>query len=152
MNAHVPIPAVTATPAWFAELCDNRALLFADGVLDLHEAVDELEAYARLSGLNRRIGRNTVQHLMAAAFGADVRLCKNCDRTIYQHYRVTTPKGPEFFCDDLEAMMRQRAIELEREFWRVIHLDDSESLKRLFAQHPFDVPALLELYERKNAA
>jgi hypothetical protein len=61
MNAHVPIPAVTATPAWFAELCDNRALLFADGVLDLHEAVDELEAYARLSGLNRRIGRNTVQ-------------------------------------------------------------------------------------------
>jgi hypothetical protein len=32
--------------------------------------VDELEGYAKLSGLNRRIGRNQVQHVMALAFSA----------------------------------------------------------------------------------
>jgi hypothetical protein len=37
-------------------------------------------------------------------------------------------------------------------FWFVIRLDDPEYLKRWFARHPLDVPALVKLYERKNAA
>jgi hypothetical protein len=153
VNAHTPIPvAVAAIEARFAELCDDRALLYIEGVLDLHEAVDECHGYAVLSGIVDRIGRDEVQHIMAAAFAAtEAQLCANCDRTIDKHHRVDTDGEPEFFCDDLEALIYRRAIELEREFWRVIRLDNPEYLKRWFARHPFDVPALLKLHERQNA-
>jgi hypothetical protein len=160
MNAHVPIPVeAAAIEARFADLCDNRAALCIEGALELHEAVDECHGYAVLSGLIDRIGQDRVQRLMSAAFAAVDRLpngesvsCELCGRTIDKHHRVDTDDEPKFFCDDLEALIYRRAIELEREFWSVIRLDDFEYLKRWFAEHPFDVPALVKLYERKNAA
>jgi hypothetical protein len=48
-------------------MCDNRADLYADGVLTLHEAVDELQAFAVLSGLVEAIGQPAVQEMMAYA-------------------------------------------------------------------------------------
>lgn len=146
MNAHTPIPvAAAAIEARFAELCDNRALLYVGGVLDLHEAVDELQAYAKLTGVVDRIGQNEAQHVMAMAFAAtEAQLCANCDRAINQHYRVDS----EFFCDDLEAMIYRRAIELERAFWHAV--DNPDHLADFLADHPFDAPALYELWERKH--
>jgi hypothetical protein len=146
MNAHVPIPVdAAAIEARFADLCDNRVALYIEGALTLQEAVDECHGYAVLSGLIDRIGQDQAQHVMAVAFAAtDSQFCENCDRTIDRHYRVDT----EFFCDDLEAMIYRRAIELERAFWHAV--DNPDHLAGFLADHPFDAPALYELWERKH--
>jgi hypothetical protein len=53
----------------FKERCEARAILFAVGEYDLHEAVDVLQAVAEASGLVDEIGQDAVQALMAEAFG-----------------------------------------------------------------------------------
>jgi hypothetical protein len=53
----------------FRARCEARALLFATGELDLHDAVDALQFDAETSGLVREIGQDAVQAIMAQAFG-----------------------------------------------------------------------------------
>jgi hypothetical protein len=53
----------------FRARCQARALLFAEGELDLHEAVDVLQADAVATGLVGSIGQDAVQAIMADAFG-----------------------------------------------------------------------------------
>jgi hypothetical protein len=70
MNAPVSAKAARSVDElhrFFAELCEHRAGLYADGVLTLHEAVDELQAFAVLSGLVEAIGQHAVQETMAFA-------------------------------------------------------------------------------------
>jgi hypothetical protein len=45
-----------------------RAPLWAEGELDLHDAVDALQASAERDGLIDRIGQDAVQAIMATAF------------------------------------------------------------------------------------
>ena len=52
----------------FTARAEARALLVASGELDLHEAVDGLQAAAVASGLVHEIGQDAVQAIMAAAF------------------------------------------------------------------------------------
>lgn len=47
---------------------EARATLWQVGELDLHEAVDELQAAAVVSGLVAKLGQDEVQRLMAEAF------------------------------------------------------------------------------------
>jgi hypothetical protein len=61
----------TRSPAEiFAGHCEARALRVVEGILSLHEAVDELQGYAKLSGLIDRIGQDAVQETMGIAFMA----------------------------------------------------------------------------------
>jgi hypothetical protein len=53
----------------FTALCQARAMLFARGELELHEAVDALQAAAVRAGLVEQLGQDEVQRLMAEAFG-----------------------------------------------------------------------------------
>jgi hypothetical protein len=53
----------------FRARCEARALLFAAGQLDLHDAVDLLQADAVAKGLVVEIGLDAVQEIMAVAFG-----------------------------------------------------------------------------------
>jgi hypothetical protein len=46
-----------------------RALLYFSGKIDLHEAVDELQAAAERDGLVDAIGQDAVQEIIAANFG-----------------------------------------------------------------------------------
>jgi hypothetical protein len=64
--------AARASPAAdvFRERCEARAILFAVGEIDLHGAVDVLQADAERSGLVAEIGQDVVQAIMAAAFHA----------------------------------------------------------------------------------
>jgi hypothetical protein len=57
----------------FRERCSARALLVAEGVLDLLTAVDELQAAAERTGLIDRIGQDAVQAIMSAAFDGGAR-------------------------------------------------------------------------------
>jgi hypothetical protein len=63
------IPEPITNAKIFKERCEARAILFAIGEYDLHEAVDVLQATAEASGLVDEIGQDAVQALMAEAFG-----------------------------------------------------------------------------------
>ena len=52
----------------FTARAEARALLVASGELDLHEAVDGLQAAAVASGLVAALGQDSVQAIMADAF------------------------------------------------------------------------------------
>jgi hypothetical protein len=52
----------------FRARCEARAILYAAGELNLHEAVDALQADAVASGLVDEIGQDAVQQIMADSF------------------------------------------------------------------------------------
>jgi hypothetical protein len=52
----------------FLARAEARAYLWSIGDLDLHEAVDVLQADAECDGLVERIGQDGVQEIIAAAF------------------------------------------------------------------------------------
>jgi hypothetical protein len=64
-------PAARPSPlAVFTLRCWARARLFAEGEIDLHEAVDQLQANAVRTGLVKQIGQDAVQAIMAETFAA----------------------------------------------------------------------------------
>lgn len=64
----IAVPPAVDAVAVFKARCIARAHLYGAGELDLHTAVDELEAFARSLGINRKIGIDGSQAIMAAAF------------------------------------------------------------------------------------
>ena len=52
----------------FIARAEARALLWAAGEFDLHEAVDKLQADAERDGLVDRIGQDEVQRIIAETF------------------------------------------------------------------------------------
>lgn len=64
----IAVPPALDAVAVFKARCEARALLYGAGDLDLHDAVDELEQFARALGINRKIGIDGSQAIMAAAF------------------------------------------------------------------------------------
>jgi len=77
MNAAVPTLAVDLLAdainpiVAFRARCEARALLSDAGELDLHEAVDVLQAAAAQYGLLGSIGQDAVQTIMADAFRSE---------------------------------------------------------------------------------
>ena len=64
-----PLSAAKADPREVFELrCWARARLYAEGELELHEAVDVLQVAAVANGLVRDIGQDAVQAILTAAF------------------------------------------------------------------------------------
>jgi hypothetical protein len=61
-------PARLSARLVFEARCEARAILFALGEFDLHEAVDLLQADAIATGLVNEIGQDAVQVIMAEAF------------------------------------------------------------------------------------
>ena len=74
MNAPVRKPLVAEVRAdsveVFTERAEARALLWAAGEFDLHEAVDKLQADAERDGLVAAVGQDEVQRIIAEAFSA----------------------------------------------------------------------------------
>jgi hypothetical protein len=74
MNAlhRSPTPSPETRPdplAVFGLRAWARATLWQCGELDLHEAVDALQAHAIRTGLVAELGQDAVQNIMANAFG-----------------------------------------------------------------------------------
>jgi hypothetical protein len=72
----------------FTARADARALLWQAGELNLHDAVDELQAAAAASGLVAQLGQDAVQSVMAKAFTA---------------VRDAFPEPKDMVPDDIEA-------------------------------------------------
>ena len=54
----------------FRARAQTRAILFVEGIFDLHEAVDVLQADAEAIGLVDEIGQDALQAIMSQAFGS----------------------------------------------------------------------------------
>jgi hypothetical protein len=114
----------------FRERSAARALLFVNGQMSLHDAVDELQAAAERTGLIDRIGQDEVQTIMGAAFAA-----------------VRVPPAsvlPE--PEDSEPSSRTPKSTIDA-FWTLVRCNDPERLKSWLRQRPADVPVLLKLLE-----
>jgi hypothetical protein len=55
--------------AIFSARCEARAMLWAAGEFDLHEAVDKLQHDAERDGLVADVGQDAVQEIISKAFG-----------------------------------------------------------------------------------
>jgi hypothetical protein len=121
-NAQAPDPLEV-----FRERCEARALLFANGQMSLHEAVDELQNAAVGRGLIDLVGQDQVQAIMGAAF-ATVR-------------SVLPSDWPGRSCRTAKSTIDA--------FWSVVSLNDPDRLKAWLRQHPGDAPTLLKLLESK---
>ena len=67
--ARKPVAAPAALDILIAR-AEARALLYAAGQLELHDAVDELQTAAVRDGLVVSLGRDEVQRILAEAFSA----------------------------------------------------------------------------------
>jgi hypothetical protein len=69
-TAQAPINAAASAPLVeiFQELCETKALLWANYQIELQDAVDQLQTWAVDRGLVAAVGQDAVQEIMAAPF------------------------------------------------------------------------------------
>jgi hypothetical protein len=162
--------------AVFAERCAARALLVNNGVISLHQAVDELQAYAEQSGLIDLIGQDATQDIMAYAF---------CAVDFLPEADEKTGSDEEPVYDDAADIVRRWELADPRDGWKntgeppppkavrnsdisgtptrqprshtpqstidafkyIVRLNEVERLREWLADHPKDAPFLLALLE-----
>jgi hypothetical protein len=144
--------------------CEARAMLFINGHLSLHEAVDELQAYAERSGLIDHIGQDEAQAILSYAFCAVDFLPQPEDTSdaadIMRRWEMADPRdrwrhtgeAPPDIGIPISPKPPYRTPQATIDaFWYVAGLDDPDYLKRWLAQHPRDAETLCKLWEGKNA-
>jgi hypothetical protein len=176
MNAPFIAPAgLVPIETVFRARCEARALLYINGQLSLHEAVDELQAYAEQSSFVDTIGQDDAQAVMSSAFfdpAGELLLepSDDLDRgatDIVRGWELTDPRDawrhtgeapplPEVRSGPLQPARPQAQTHRTPQstidaFWYVTRLDDPDYLKRWLAQHPRDVPRLQKLWEARHA-
>src|SRR5262245_55526863 len=79
----------------FETRCQLRAHLCTEGVMDLHDAVDGMQAYAIKSGLLAELGQDAIQHLMADAFAKVPRMneAENIIREMIEFFENISGRG-----------------------------------------------------------
>ena len=175
--AAVALPAeIAASEMVFTERCEARALLYIEGKISLHDAVDELQNYAEASGLIDRIGQNEAQRIMGEAFAvvdllpeAEEELSQACEAEIMLRTAVLVQRWERADPRDCwhhtgEAAPKPSAEQRRRPepyrtpqatvdaFWYVAGLNDADYLKHWLEQHPRDAETLCKLWEGRNAA
>jgi hypothetical protein len=152
----------------FIDLCGARAAAIAEGILSKREAADELQGYAKLSGLIGAIGQDTVQLHMAQAFAAfDVEpegydvaadLVRQWEiddpRDRWKHTREAPPPKNVRNGDISGLVDKPRSYRTPQSvidaFLYVAKNHDAAYLARWLDQHPQDVATLTKLWEAKN--
>jgi hypothetical protein len=151
----------------FAARCEARALLHINGLLSLHEAVDELQACADRIGLDVDEAQAIMSHSFATAdlllMPADqdrvadiVRSLELADPRDAWRHTGEAPPPPEVRNGPLQATTApvrpyrtpQATIDA---FFFVTRLDDPDYLARWLDQHPADEKYLCKLWKAKNA-
>jgi hypothetical protein len=120
--------------AMFRERCWARARLFAEGELEIHTAVDELQEAATRDGLVAAIGQDQVQAMMSEAFGA-------------VRKKSTAWDAPEDLSSDLALISEEidrwaTSVEMLR---YLVTLGDPIHLRRWLTGHQSEIDALERL-------
>jgi hypothetical protein len=163
----------------FAGHCEARALRVLDGTLLLSEAVDELQGYAKLTGLIDRVGQDRLQAIMGAAFAAAeilldddaayereimlgtaqlVRGWELADPRDAWRHGGEAPPPADFRNSDISGKPADnpRPYSTPRAtiaaFQYVVRLDDIARLRAWLGDHPKDAPYLLSLLEGRDNA
>lgn len=161
MNAPLPRLATDLAPiedVFFAR-CEARALLHVNGCLSLHDAVDELQAYAEQSGLIDVVGQDDVQAIMSRAFvSAEMlpdELSEACEQEIMlrtadlvRRWEAEAPLPPP-----KPAPTRQRCEPPQSTidaFWYVVSLGKPQYLRTWLHDRPRDKAYLLKILESKR--
>lgn len=166
MNA--PIATVRAPRSiddvrqFFERVCESRADLYADGVLTLHEAVDELQAIATLTGLVEAIGQDAVQEIISSpplvpdlAYETEIMLRA---AELVRRWEMEDPRDRWKHTGEPKPGTRPEVKKRGRyappqsivdAFLDVAALDDVARLKAWLDDHPKDAPALLKLLESR---
>jgi hypothetical protein len=164
MNAPVLVKAARSVDElhqFFADLCDNRAELHAGGILTLHEAVDELQAFASLSGLVEAISQQSVQETMA--FASDVGMsdvgeyesCVRAENLVKQwelsdsrdRWRWTGEPRPAPQPNPTPRRAPYAPPQSTVEAFFFLARQEAHCLARWLAAHPTDAPALYKIWK-----
>jgi len=158
----MPLAAEIAAPeVVYAERCQARALLHVAGEISLHDAVDELQAYAEDSGLVDHIGQDAAQDIMGEAFAmvdllpeAADELSEACEAEIMLRAADLVRQWEAAYRPRPEPPRRREAYRPAEStvatFWYVAGLDDPDYLARWLAKHPADAPHLLRISKARQ--
>jgi hypothetical protein len=169
MNVPVRIDAprsINELRDFFAGVCESRATLFADDVLTLHEAVDELQAIASLSGLVEAIGQDEVQEIIGGGSpppapglceALDVEIALRAAETVrgwelsdprdrWKHTGEHKPKVRSMATKPTPYAPPQSTVDA---FLHVAALDDIKRLEAWLDDHRRDAPILLKMLKAK---
>ncbi|KRR22639.1 hypothetical protein CQ14_31005 [Bradyrhizobium lablabi] len=146
-----PSRSIDDLRTFFTGVCENRADLYADGVLTLHEVVDELQAIATLTGLVDAIGQDEVQEIMVGAPSLVPEVAEACEAEIMlraaalvREWERTDPPPTAPVIKRREPKPAQSTIDA---FWHVQRLESPDYLARWLENHPADAPALYEIWK-----
>lgn len=147
----------------FAGICERRADLFADGVLTLHEAVDELQAIASLTGLVAAIGQDKVQEIISGSpplvpdltdeIEAEIRLRAGA---MVRQWELDDPRDRWRHTGEAKPVIRPTPVRREpyappastlAAFRHVERNESPDYLTRWLANHPADAPALYKIWK-----
>jgi hypothetical protein len=150
----------TRTPTEkFQHHCEVRSRYVVDNTLPLWLAVDEMQAYAQLSGLIDHIGQDAVQDIMSGAFVfaeiAPDELSEACEQEIMlrtadlvRRWEAEAPLPPP-----KPAPTRQRCEPPQSTidaFWYVVSLGKPQYLRTWLHDRPRDKAYLLKILESKR--
>jgi hypothetical protein len=127
------VDALTVDPREaFAARCWARARLYAEGELDLHDAVDVLQHWGERLGLIKQIGQDGVQAMMSEAFAA---------------VRDDLPEAADSVAIARDEHVPQSTLDaadfVKRE-------GDAERLRRWLAGHRKYLPGILQHWEKRG--
>jgi hypothetical protein len=153
----------------FAGHCEARAMRVVEGILSIREATDELQGYAKLSGLIDQLGQDGVQEIMSEAFAmaeaAPDELNEAYEREIMvlaadlvrqwemadsrDRWRHTGEARPPRTIERPPAKPYRTPQSTIDAFWYVVRLDDPDYLARWLADHPRDAAFLLKIWKAR---
>jgi hypothetical protein len=167
MNAPVKVKAARSLNDlrdFFVDVCESRAHLFANGVLTLHEAVDEVQAIAVRTGLVEMIGQDEVQEIMVGAAPLAPDLAEACEAEIMlragdlvRRWELDDPRDRWRHTGEPPPAAHPRAAPLRvpsapaqstiDAFFYLAQQQDAERLSRWLAARPMDAPALYKIWK-----
>jgi hypothetical protein len=150
----------------FRERCLARALLVREGLMDFHDAVDNLQNAAVAYGLVDRFGQDKIQAIIAEAFDEEISELQSSVDDILRRWELAdprdgwrhtgeTPPPAAFRNSDISGKpvdnpRRYRTAQSTIDaFWYVVRLDDPDYLARWLADHPRDAAHLLKIWKAK---
>jgi hypothetical protein len=128
---HPPQAASVDVEAAFQLRAWARAWLFAEGELELHDAVDELQLSAVRDGLVAAVGQDRVQDLIGKAFGAVRRKPTAWDlgEAFSDHRGVLDAQ----MIADLASIIRQNDPQQLRNYLAPLSVAEREAVRELVA-------------------
>lgn len=127
----------------FAECCGYQAWFLAEGWIDLHTAVDNMQRLAELWDLPLEVGQDAVQAVMADAFASALELSSDYAAQLIKRWELDDPRDRWRWTGELppapektpEPRLRPVPQSTLDAFKYVVSLGDANHLRRWLRDH-----------------